>query len=368
MIRAIVAACVVALSACASTAPDIVLLNGRIFTSDAEQPWAEALAIRGERIVQVGTNADVAAGAGSATRRVDLGGRTVIPGLIEAHTPLGPMDAAAVRGYAAAAFARGITSMQVFAADRPVAEAAEAFAGAATALRIRLFRMPVPDQSGEHRDSRPHFPPQPTPKLDVRGMGFAFTSADSDRLEQVVRWAYGSEDPLAIRCADADVLNAYLDAMERGGSAEVWRAKRPRVEGPIAISPDNATRLVRLGAVVVQTPGATSSLRSLMDAGVRTALSAGTTSPFAAMQWAVTQAAESERVTPVEAVQLMTRGAAFAEFSEAEKGRIAVGALADLAVLSADVFTVPPDQLPPIQSVMTLIGGQPAHDAGLWGR
>lgn len=368
IIRAIVAASVVALSACASTAPDTVLLNGKVFTSDAELPWAEALAIRGERIVQVGANADVAAGAGSTTRRIDLGGRTVVPGLIEAHTPIGPTDAAAVRGYAAAAFARGITSMQVFAADRPVAEAAEAFAGAATALRIRLFRMPVPDPSGEHRDSRPHLPPQPTPKLDVRGMGFAFTSADRDRLEQVVGWAYGSEDPLAIRCADADVLNAYLDAMERRGSAEVWRAKRPRVEGPIEISPDHATRLMRLGAVVVQAPGGMSSLRSLMDAGVRTALSAGTTSPFAAMQWAVTHPAESERVSRERAVQLMTSAAAYAEFAEREKGRIAIGALADLAVLNADLLTVPDDRLPAIVSELTLIGGQPAHDRGLWGR
>ena len=193
IIRAIVAASVVALSACAS------------------------------RIVQVGASADAAAGAGSTTRRVDLGGRTVIPGLIEAHTPIGPTDAAAVRGYAAAAFAHGITSMQVFAADQPVAEAARAFAGAATALRIRLFRMPVPDPSGELRDSRPHLPPQPTPRLDVRGMGFAFTSADRDRLEQVVGWAYGSEDPLSIQCADAQVLRAYVDALERRGSAEVWQ-------------------------------------------------------------------------------------------------------------------------------------------------
>lgn len=365
--RAIVAACVAALPACASTTPDTVLLNGKVFTSDAEQPWAEAIAIRGERIVQVGATADVAAGAGSATRRVDLDGRTVIAGLIDAHTPIGATGAGFARSVASTAFARGITSIQAFSGP-PVAETARAFTAAATGLRVRLFRMPVPDQSGEHRDSRPYFPPQPAPRLDVRGMGFAFTSADRDRLEQVVGWAYGSEDPLAIRCADAEVLIAYLDAMERRGSAEVWRAKRPRVEGPIEIPVDSAARLVRLGAVVVQVPGGTSSLRLLMDAGVRTALSAGAASPFAAMEWAVTHAAEPERVTREHAVTLMTSEAAFAEFADREKGRIAIGAVADLAVLSADVFTVPADRLPAIVSELTLIGGRPVHDSGLWGR
>ncbi len=73
------------LSACASPAPDTIVFHGKIFTANAAQPWAEALAIRGERIVAVGDNAALTSQAGPATRRLDLGGRTVVPGFNDAH-------------------------------------------------------------------------------------------------------------------------------------------------------------------------------------------------------------------------------------------------------------------------------------------
>ena len=64
---------------------DTVLLNGKILTVDRTSSTREALAIRGGRIVAVGTTADVRRLAGSATRVIDLQGRTVIPGLIDSH-------------------------------------------------------------------------------------------------------------------------------------------------------------------------------------------------------------------------------------------------------------------------------------------
>jgi predicted amidohydrolase YtcJ len=66
-------------------APDTVLLNGRIVTLDARSTVAEALAVRDGRIAAVGASAAIRALAGPATRVVDLGGRTVIPGLIDSH-------------------------------------------------------------------------------------------------------------------------------------------------------------------------------------------------------------------------------------------------------------------------------------------
>ena len=48
-------------AACAPAPPDMVLTGGRVFTATDEQPWAEALAIRGDRIVAVGTTAEVKA-------------------------------------------------------------------------------------------------------------------------------------------------------------------------------------------------------------------------------------------------------------------------------------------------------------------
>ncbi len=64
---------------------DLVLLNGRIVTLDSAVPTAEALAIRGDRVVAVGSNRAIEALIGPATHRMDLGGRLAIPGFIEGH-------------------------------------------------------------------------------------------------------------------------------------------------------------------------------------------------------------------------------------------------------------------------------------------
>ena len=66
-------------------APDTVLVNGKIVTVDERFTVAQALAIRGERILKVGTTAEVEALRGPQTRVIDLAGRTVIPGLIDNH-------------------------------------------------------------------------------------------------------------------------------------------------------------------------------------------------------------------------------------------------------------------------------------------
>ncbi len=69
--------------------PDLILFNGKVFTSNANQLYAEALAIRRERIVAVGSSKEVIALADQNTKRIDLGGRTVIPGINDAHMHLG---------------------------------------------------------------------------------------------------------------------------------------------------------------------------------------------------------------------------------------------------------------------------------------
>jgi len=63
-------------------------------------------------------------------------------------------------------------------------------------------------------------------------------------------------------------------------------------------------------------------------------------------------------------VAAYTTGAAFAEFKEKEKGQLAPGMLADLAVLSADVFTAPPSDMEGIKSVLTMLGGRIVHETG----
>jgi len=67
---------------------DLVLLNGKVITVDANDSIAEAVAIKGDRIKAVGTTREIAAMAAPGARRVDLKGRSVTPGLIDTHMHL----------------------------------------------------------------------------------------------------------------------------------------------------------------------------------------------------------------------------------------------------------------------------------------
>jgi predicted amidohydrolase YtcJ len=69
----------------AAQSPDTALVNGKIITLDERSTIAEALAVRDGTIVAVGRSADIRDLAGPVTRIIDLGGRTVIPGLIDSH-------------------------------------------------------------------------------------------------------------------------------------------------------------------------------------------------------------------------------------------------------------------------------------------
>jgi len=64
---------------------DLVLLNGHVITVDAKDRIAQAVAISGDKILAIGTNAEVRALIGPTTQLVDLRGLTVTPGLLDAH-------------------------------------------------------------------------------------------------------------------------------------------------------------------------------------------------------------------------------------------------------------------------------------------
>lgn len=69
-------------------APNLILVNGKIITVDERFTVAQAVAITGDRIVAVGTNQEIARLAGAGTRRIDLNGKAMIPGLIDNHMHL----------------------------------------------------------------------------------------------------------------------------------------------------------------------------------------------------------------------------------------------------------------------------------------
>ncbi len=106
-------------------------------------------------------------------------------------------------------------------------------------------------------------------------------------------------------------------------------------------------------------------LRSLIEAGIPVALASdGPLNPFLNIMLATIHPYNpKEAVTREQAVRAYTFGPAFAEFAEHEKGTIAEGRWADLAVLSQDIFVAPLPEIPKTNSVLTIVGGKIVHDA-----
>jgi predicted amidohydrolase YtcJ len=70
----------------ADDAVERIFYNARVFTAEPEHPYAEAVAIRGDKIVAVGSRVDVEKMVGKQAERVDLHGQWLLPGLIDSHT------------------------------------------------------------------------------------------------------------------------------------------------------------------------------------------------------------------------------------------------------------------------------------------
>jgi len=106
-------------------------------------------------------------------------------------------------------------------------------------------------------------------------------------------------------------------------------------------------------------------LRSLLEAGIPVAIgSDGPNNPFLNIMLASTYSRHpAEALTREQAVIAYTLTSAYAEFAEEDKGSLEPGKLADLAVLSQDIFKVPAGDLPRTESLMTMVGGSIVYDA-----
>ena len=91
ILRSIAVVILSLLVACAATPPsraqdaDTIVHHAKVYTVDAKQPWAEAIAIHGDKIVAVGTEADVEKLRGPKTQMIDVGGLLVLPGFVDCH-------------------------------------------------------------------------------------------------------------------------------------------------------------------------------------------------------------------------------------------------------------------------------------------
>jgi predicted amidohydrolase YtcJ len=198
-----------------------------------------------------------------------------------------------------------------------------------------------------------------------------------DELKVIMKEAFDSKEQTLLHVAGDRTAAAVFDAMRAAGPAEEWRKKRLRIEHGDGLLPDLIPLAKEFGVVVVLNPthvvakplfpkGPYMPAKSLLKAGVPIAIgSDGPMNPGLNIQMITTEPGNAaEGITREEAVDAYTRGSAFAEFAENEKGTIAAGKLADIAVLSQDIFRVSADALPDTKSVLTIVDGKIAYDGG----
>jgi predicted amidohydrolase YtcJ len=196
------------------------------------------------------------------------------------------------------------------------------------------------------------------------------------------------ENQLLFHLVGNAAIGTLLDEMEEVAPAARWRSRRTRIEHGDLLFPADIPRVRKLGLVVVQnathlalsnvftaryspqTVAQSQPLRSLLDAGIPLALGTdgigATANPFLDIMLATLHPDRpSEALTREQAVIAYTEGSAYAEGEEHQKGRLAPGQWADLAVLSQDLFTVPFGQIPGTESVLTMVDGNIVWDAGV---
>jgi predicted amidohydrolase YtcJ len=182
-------------------------------------------------------------------------------------------------------------------------------------------------------------------------------------------------------------VDALLGALDASAPAWGWRSYRPRLEHGDLIEVEQIARLRDHGIVLVQNPNHvawTSMLEvrlgpvraarshlcaSLLHAGIPIAIGSDVSghpiSPLVGLMLAVIHPTHpSEGLSLEEAVIAYTRGSAFAEFEESRKGTLAPGMLADLVVLSQNIFNIPIETIPGAHSVLTMVDGKVVYSSG----
>jgi hypothetical protein len=159
-------------------------------------------------------------------------------------------------------------------------------------------------------------------------------------------------------------LVVVLKLMTDIATPNQWKASRVRLEHNSTgfTTEKELQSLKEMGMIMMHTPiyGHHSHLQSHINRGLQVGISPdGVINPFLNIMIITSQMTNpEENLTREEAVIAYTYTNAFAEFAENQKGMLAPGMLADLTVLSQDIFTIPTPELPATKSMMTMINGK----------
>jgi len=406
---------------------EIVFHNGVILTMDEDNPQAQALAVRGEKITAVGDEEAVLAEAGGEATRIDLQGATLMPGFVDAHTHLFndaeryfDMSLPEVQQLA---LENGITTIGDLYVDSRFLKEIQAFE---PALRLRTsLYLVMTDNCGKPKGNwYKEYPPTRNPGEMLRTGGVKIFSDGGTCEKPALSYELTPGEGLGDLFLEQEELNAMVrEAQEAGyqvaihaiGDRAVEQAQnaialaldgqpnsyRHRIEHNSVIRPELLPRYGEVGIVPVlfgdypicepfgpPPPEAYQAWewpwRALLDANPGLPVAWHSDDPFFGrvrllddLYSLVTRNEVGEdgrlceapswqkqhTITAVEALHMMTTGAAYALFRDEEVGRLAPGYYADLIILSDNPLTINPKSIPEMNVWMTMAGGLTAHCA-----
>jgi predicted amidohydrolase YtcJ len=304
----------------------------------------------------------------------------------------------------------GVTSIQELSVAMAPSRAVALLEAIPKQIRVRIVRMPGTTPSGRDIDEGRGVPENPASLITVSGEKWladgvgvegtltprgawkipAKPPLDSIEADLPLEFPTGeyrtllqeslkNDDQLLVHVSGNRSAETILDAIDATGGASVWKGRRLCFEHGDGIFPDQYARIKQDGIIVVQNPihlapivppgvvafEKSQPLKSLLAAGIPLALgSDAPTNPYLDIMFASNPGNRpSEAITREQAVIAYTRTSAYAEFQENDKGTLEPGKLADIAVLSQDIFTVPTPELPKTVSVLTMVGGKVVYEA-----
>jgi predicted amidohydrolase YtcJ len=301
----------------------------------------------------------------------------------------------------------GITSVQDMSMPGGAERCVMASRKAPTPIRMRVIRMAGTTVNGRDKTEGRTLPLHAAPLITVSGTKWLLDGSPIERtaalrkpytdlpstsgeldfpekeMEAMLRESLQNDDQLLVHATGDRATEMFLNAMDATGGPKVWASKRVRIEHGDGIMPELIARVKGMGLIVVENPTHLSlrdlfvrrfgvertdqmqPMRSLLDAGIPLAIgSDGPNNPYVNIMLAsIYPGKPKEAITREQAVIAYSLTSAYAEFAEKDKGSLEPGKFADLAVLSQDIFTVPPPELPKTDSVLTMVGGRIVYDA-----
>lgn len=238
-------------------------------------------------------------------------------------------------------------------------------------LRIVAWLRATPD--GRVVGEWPLQPTYPTKMSTISGVKYSINhfgplNYSVDTLRAIIKEALVTKRQLLMHISLNSAFTTVLNLIKESGTAEQWRPLRVRIEHNMIDNPTEQQRkdLRDYGILIMHTPkyNQWGHLRSFLDDKIVVGISPdGCLNPFIDLSIITSQqTSAAENITIEQAVIAFTKTNAYAEFKEKEKGMLVKGMLADLAVLSQDIFTIPADQLHATRSVLTMIDGKIVYE------